>query len=344
MSLIDYSGIFKNEDALTYEFVPKVLPFRENEQQEIVNAIKPVLDKRDGRNLLIYGIPGIGKTAATKNVLRELEEKSDVYPIYINAWKYNTSYKFVIELAHQVGYMLTANKSTNEILEKVASILNRNGSVIVIDEIDKLDDTELLYSLQEDLYRKSLIMITNYREWYSLLDQRLRSRLLPTELYFKPYSLEEVRTILSQRIDYAFKPNVWNKQALSMIVEKTFRSKDIRIGLFLLRESGRIAEQEFSSSIEERHVEKALALLPEFTASNIELEDKDREILELVKSNPGRKIGELFELYKKSGGSLSYKSFQRRINKLADGKYISIKKTHSGGNTTIIDRKINDYE
>ena len=103
MGLIDYKGLFKNENALTYEFLPKILPYRENEQQEIARAIKPVMDGRDGRNLLIYGPPGIGKTAATRAVLRELEEKSDIYPLYINCWKHNTSYKTVIELCHQAG-------------------------------------------------------------------------------------------------------------------------------------------------------------------------------------------------------------------------------------------------
>jgi len=46
------SDIIKNEDAFSYEFVPKVLPYRENQIQEIANAIKPLLYERKGSNLL----------------------------------------------------------------------------------------------------------------------------------------------------------------------------------------------------------------------------------------------------------------------------------------------------
>ncbi|MCD6589669.1 AAA family ATPase [Candidatus Woesearchaeota archaeon] len=344
MGLIDYKGLFKNENALTYEFLPKILPYRENEQQEIARAIKPVMDGRDGRNLLIYGPPGIGKTAATRAVLRELEEKSDIYPLYINCWKYNTSYKTVIELCHQAGYMLTSNKNTNELMEKLASILNKQGSVIVLDEADRLEDHELLYSLQEDLYKKSLIMITNHKEWYASLDQRLRSRIIPTEIEFKPYTRDEIKGILLQRIEYAFLPGTWDIEALELVVDKTHEARDVRIGLFLLREAGRIAEELFSKRVEKQHIERAMNRLPEFTATSEELGEDDKKILEIVRKHPGERIGKLYEIYKQEGGNISYKTFQRRIDRLAKGKYISIKKTHSGGTSTIIDTKISDYE
>ncbi len=344
MGLIDYKGIFRNEHALNYEFLPKVLPFRENEQKEIANIIQPLLQGRDARNILIYGPPGIGKTAATKYILRDLEQNTDLYPLYINCWKHNTSFKVLVELCHQAGYTLTNNKNTNELLQKLTSILNRNGSVIVLDEVDRLMDIDLLYSLQEELYRKSLIFITNFRDWFANLDQRLRSRLLPTEIEFRKYNREEIRGILLQRIEYAFIPGSWSIDALERVVDKTFVTSDIRVGLFLLRESGRIAEESFSNQVLVEHVEKAISLLPDFSASSEELSDIDKSILSLVKQNPGERIGKLYELYKEMGGDMSYKSFQRRINKLANGKFISIKKDHSRGNTTIVDTRIKDYE
>ncbi len=336
--------IFKNEAALSYEFVPKIIPYRENEQKEIAEAIKPVIAGREGRNLLIYGAPGIGKTAATKAVLRELNEKTDILTLYVNCWKHNTAHKIILELCHEAGYLLTANKNTRELLEKLSSIINRQGAVIVLDEADRINEVELLYDLQEEAYKKIIIMITNHKEWYAMLDPRIRSRLLPSEIEFRKYKREEVRGILIQRVEYAFLPGVWEEQAFDEVVEKTFSAGDIRVGLFLLREAGRIAEEENSKKINISHVKKATQRLPSFTANQEEeLDEEDKKILEIIKEHAGERIGKIYEVYKEKGGEVSYKTFQRRINKLAKGKYISIKKTHSGGTTTIIDTKISDY-
>jgi archaeal cell division control protein 6 len=86
--------IFRDTVILDYDFQPKIMPFREKEQQRFAIGIKPLLQGHNGRNLFVYGAPGIGKTTACKHVLRELEEETDeVIPLYINCWKENTTYK-----------------------------------------------------------------------------------------------------------------------------------------------------------------------------------------------------------------------------------------------------------
>ena len=48
-------SLFKNEVALDPEFVPKLIQFRENENQYIATCIKPLFQKRNGKNLIIHG-------------------------------------------------------------------------------------------------------------------------------------------------------------------------------------------------------------------------------------------------------------------------------------------------
>ena len=74
--LRDDESLFLNPVALDYEFIPKLIPYRENEQHFIASCIKPLFANRNGKNLLIYGKPGIGKTLAVKHVLKELEEET----------------------------------------------------------------------------------------------------------------------------------------------------------------------------------------------------------------------------------------------------------------------------
>ena len=66
-------SLFKNELALDYSFLPKILPHRENQQRHAAACIKPLLTEKNGKNLFIYGAPGIGKTAALRFDLNELE-------------------------------------------------------------------------------------------------------------------------------------------------------------------------------------------------------------------------------------------------------------------------------
>ena len=56
------------------------------------------------------------------------------------------------------------------------------------------------------------------------------------------------------------------------------------------------------------------------------------------KENSGQKIGELYKRFQEAGGESSYKTFQRKIQKLGDGKFVTAKKVTGGteGSTTIV--------
>ncbi|MDO8480694.1 MAG: hypothetical protein Q7S65_02640 [Nanoarchaeota archaeon] len=78
-------SLFKNVDALDPHFVPKLVPYREEQQRAIADAIQPLFSERNGKNLVLHGFPGVGKTVACKKVILELEEKTDdILPLYIN--------------------------------------------------------------------------------------------------------------------------------------------------------------------------------------------------------------------------------------------------------------------
>jgi len=70
-------SLFINELALDYSFLPKLLPFRENEQHYLAQCIAPLLQGRIGKTLLIHGPPGVGNTAAARFVLKEVEEDDE---------------------------------------------------------------------------------------------------------------------------------------------------------------------------------------------------------------------------------------------------------------------------
>ena len=131
-------SLFKNEDALDLEWLPKEIPFRENQQGAVASAIMPLISKRNGKNVFVFGDPGIGKTAAVRWILRDLEETTDeIDPVYINCWQKNTSYKIFVEICHVLGYKFTQNKNTEEIFSIIKNIVNKKSAVFVFDEIAK---------------------------------------------------------------------------------------------------------------------------------------------------------------------------------------------------------------
>ena len=332
-------SLIKDDTALDYEFIPKLIKYRENEQQHIASCLKPLFQQRSGRNLLICGSPGIGKTVAVKHVLQELEEETDEIEVFfINCWHHNTTYKILLEISNLFGYVFTQNKKTVELYNLLQEKLSATPCVFVFDEIDKVDDTDFLYFILEKIIKKSIFLITNYKSWLADLDIRVKSRLMAEILEFKEYTSAETKGILDWRKDYAFAKNVWELDAFSLVAKKTYSLGDIRAGLFLLKESALIAEESLSKKIIKKHVETSIEKLDKFTIKNSESLDKEsKNIFEIIKQHSNTKIGELFKIYQDNTGSLSYKSFQRRIAKLDEGKFISIaKQTGAGGNTTII--------
>jgi len=333
-------SLFKDEIALDYDYLPKLLPYREKEQFQIAGCIKPLFQKRNGKNLLIHGAPGIGKTAATRHILRDLEnETDDIIPIYINCWKKNTTHKIILDICTQLNCKFLQNKTTEELLDLGKSIINKKSAVFIFDEVDKLEDFDFLYLILEEIYRKTILLITNYKKLILDLDERIKSRLTAELLEFKQYNQEETKGILKQRLSYAFVSNIWDDSAFELAANKAAELQDIRSGLYLLKESGLAAEEASTKKITIEHVTKAIRKLDEFSIKkSADLEDDTHDILELIKKNNNKKIGELYEIYKKSGESLSYPTFQRRINKLEKSKFISLTKTGGGegGNTSIV--------
>jgi archaeal cell division control protein 6 len=319
--------LFSNPDALDPDFIPKLLPHREEQQNYIAVAIKPLFHDRSGKAILVTGTPGVGKTAATKRVLKDLDEvESDkkIGQVFINCWKSNTTYKVICEVSKQLGYPFTQNLKTHEIMERISERIEKYaGVVFAFDEVDKADDYDFLYFILEEFPHKSLVMITNEKRWGSELDDRIRSRLIPETIEFKQYTPKEVFDILSERKKYAFYQDTWDEDAFEQLAEKAGEYKDIRVGIKLLKVAGEIAETDSSKKVLHKHVAEAIARIDEFKIkSSADLTDEEKHVLSICQQNDGKPMTQLFEAYTLSGGIKSVKTFKRKLKRLENKKLI----------------------
>ncbi len=333
-------SFFRNPIGLDYDYQPKLVKYRENEMKQIAAAMRPLFQKRSGRNVFVYGPSGVGKTVAVRNLLQELEQETDdIALFYINCWKNDTTFKILLEMCSVIGYKFTQNKRGDELFDIVKKDINKKSAVIVLDEVDKIDDVDFLYNVIEEVFNKSLILITNHKGWVAELDTRIKSRLTAEILEFRPYNLTETRGVLQQRMEFVFAPGVWEDTAFESVVQKSFGMQDIRSGLYLMKEAANTAEERNSGKITAADFAAAMKKLEEFSIKNTdELEDETRFILNIIKKNSGKKIGEIYEAYKEAGGSMVYKTFQRRVTKLEDDHFIATEKVVGGseGSTTMI--------
>ena len=339
-------SLIVDEIALDFEYIPKILKHRENEQRYVADCIKPLLQGRNGKNLLVFGKSGVGKTAAIKWVLRDLEnETGSVIPVYINCWKTETSYKIINEICRQINYKYVINKKTDELIRDVSKILNKKSVVLVFDEVDKLIDQGIVYSLVEDIYKKTIILITNNKNFLNEIDPRIRSRLLLESLEFKTYNKEETRSILKERMEHALVNGVFSEEDFNLIVDKSFELGDIRTGLHLIKESAMLAENKSCKNIKKEFVEEAISKIDDLKIDSFDA--KEKLIIGLVKINSGKRLKELHDLFISNGNDIPYRTFFDKIKKLEKNGVICTKELEGPGKATIVsyngDKKIDEF-
>jgi len=360
MSSFDFLGseqtIFSNPDALDPDFIPKLLPHRENEQQFVATAIKPLFHGRTGISLIVSGPSGIGKTVSVKRVVMDLEEHEeadDIVKLNINCWKANTTYKVLSEIATQLGLRFIQNLKTNELINKVIGRLEKyDGVVIVLDEIDKADDTDFLYHILENIKKRTIILLTNEPNINAQLDYRIISRLTPETLEFKEYTASETFDILKERLKYAFYQDTWSSEAFEELAKVASRYKDIRVGITLLKITGELAEQDSSKKVTLKHVNEATKRISTLkpSAANKTFKDEEKLVLEICEKHSGKTTGELYKEYVSVGGAKSEKTFKRTLNALNKKRVIKLKPTGEGfqGRSSIIEylgpeKKLTDF-
>ncbi|MFU8867174.1 orc1/cdc6 family replication initiation protein [Natronococcus sp.] len=274
------TDIFRHRDALREDYQPEEIIGRDQELQQYISALQPVINGDQPANIFLYGKAGVGKTACTRYLLSELKSDATEYGVDLTTVRTNcedlsTSYQVAIQLINELrepdeqlkptGY---PRRQVNEWLwEELDSI---GGTiVIVLDEVDHIEDDSILYQIPRarangnlERSKVGIIGISNDFKFRESLSSKVQSSLCEKELQFPAYDAHELRDILEQRADVAFYDDVVPTEVIAKCA--AFGAKDAgdaRQSLDLLMEAGDIAVEREAERITEGHVDDARAAL-----------------------------------------------------------------------------------
>jgi len=291
----DRNVIFKDKSLLQTNYHPKTILHRDSQIQQIASILAPVLRGERTSNLFLYGKTGTGKTLSIQYVREELlkrvskETKFKLKIEYLNCKMKkvsDTEYRILAELIKKLGGEVpSTGLPTQAVYNKFIEIIDNEKQLIVLilDEIDqavKKENEDFLYNLtrlNSELSKSQLCIvgISNNLTFLDTLDPRVRSSLSEEEIVFSPYDALQLKEILTERCNLAFKEKVLEEGVVAKCAAFAAREHgDARRAFDLLRIAGELAERDGSKKVFLKYIDEA----------NMKIE-RDK-ILDVIKSEP----------------------------------------------------------
>ncbi|NPA38413.1 MAG: AAA family ATPase [Candidatus Nanohaloarchaeota archaeon] len=254
-------GIIKKLEVLDENYLPEKIIGRKKELKAIALNIKPLFYGQPMINMFLHGPTGTGKTSIMRFVIEKISEEDDkIKGVYVNCWMMDTTYAVLMKIAEAFDTAMGLAKlkrSNAELLEYISSKAKRKKIFIVLDEVDKLKNDEVLYLLSREGY--GIVMISNYNIALDKLDNRIRSSLSYEEIEFKPYDYDEMLAILKARAEHAFYEGSFPEVYIKVAAKNA--GGDARVGIAILKNAALHAERNNKEKVDREDVLYALKVV-----------------------------------------------------------------------------------
>lgn len=331
MSLREDYGLIINPDLLSEEYLPENIPGGDPQIKELSFCLKPALKRNKPVHAWLHGKSGTGKTATSKYILRQIGLEAGIKGQYINCWEENSLHFVMSEIMRELRILHTDQSNTPLKIEKFKRVIKNEPFILILDEIDQVPPKEkenILYNLAT-LGNLGLICISNSRTTLFDLEDRVKSRLSPETIEFRPYSTSDLLYILKQRAELSLLPGSWSDSTIDTIAE--LADGDARVGIQTLKNAAYHADHENETKIKDSHIQKGFskAHTLKVTYQLRKLTEDHRMLFEIVKQNPGIQSDLLWQAYldkvnEMKTESIANRTFSKYCGKLRDVGLIRI--------------------
>lgn len=272
------NSVFTNKQALKPNYPLRGISDIKHRDEEIktyYEFLKDIFRVMSPNNIFVYGKPGTGKTILSKWVLEEVIKEAanrniELCVINVNCEKSKTENAIWQKINDNLPI---PNGETRQKIGNSRSkhsvyfehLINRYTGIVIIvlDEIDKADNPQIINSIIRTESEKSnnspcVIGITNDLKLRERFPAHLLSVLSENELIVPPYDAEQLGEILKARAEIAFKEDTLEEMVIPLCAAYGAQEHgDARKAIDILRVAGELTEMRQSSIVEETDVKNA---------------------------------------------------------------------------------------
>jgi cell division control protein 6 len=273
--------LFANKAFLDNLTLPSEIIGRERKAKELVRFLLGYKYGLVVPFVSVYGRSGSGKSTIVKFVCENLNP--DISYAFVNLRKARTIFGCANLILTELGQSsLKSAQGINTAIQHISNAIEqrlnkKNNSakffILVLDEFDVLlydkrgKPSDFIYKLlmmEENLREKGhlmcIIAISNNVMSDYEIDDRVRSRIGTSEVFFEPYTQQAVQAILKDRAAKAFSGPV-DSEILQYCADRSSQEHgDARRAIDLLRVAAEIAGKR-GETISKTHIDAALARL-----------------------------------------------------------------------------------
>ena len=267
-------SLFSKKAALDPLALPNKVVGREKQAEELVRFLLGYKQGFVVPLISIYGRSGSGKSTITRYVCKNLP---GILYCFANLRKAKTVFGCANQILAEMGepnlksaYGLgAAIEKIGEAIEKRLHEEKKKLYVLVLDEFDVLfydkrgDPSDFIYKLvdlEEGFRQKGLLVCiicisNNVLSDYEI-DDRISSRIGTSEIFFEPYSGDDVLKILRERANDAFAKKIDDSVLEYCTSISSLEHGDARRAVDLLRVAANLASKK-GEAISKEHVDRA---------------------------------------------------------------------------------------
>ncbi len=353
--LMSDQTLFRDRDVFDNDYLPDQFEYRDTQLRELAFCLSPGLQGSRPVNTVLRGLPGTGKTTSVHRIFAEVEETTrKLVPVYINCQNELSRFT-VFSRIHKklfgtlppptgVSFRPIFDKICREIIEReiVLIVCLDDANYLLRDKV--LNNT--LYSLlrlhEEHRGARAGVILTMSNVEIDLsneLDPCVMSVLQPHEIYFPPYTSDEIGSILARRIAQGLYPGVISDEMRDLILRYTMQSGDLRVGIHLTYQAVRNAEYAARCHVIREDIEAAydVAKYVHLSACVRALTPHERQTLGHIaalstEDSPFMTTGAVYGLVKESIG-VGYTVYFEHLKKLDEMRLITLTQGKARGNT-----------